>query len=103
MSSYEENKNFEVTLRLAFFLFREVLVYAVKKLLEFKIDQIIFEVSSVLEIMSEKNKTKQKKTPLSPIFLELWQYVYNSTHTLPSRGTNLNRSVVQFFRNVQFS
>ena len=103
MSSYEENKNFEVTLRLAFFLFREVLVYAVKKLLEFKIDQIIFEVSSVLEIMSEKNKTKQKKTPLSPIFLELWQYVYNSTHTLPSRGRNFNRSILEFFRNVQFS
>ena len=68
MSSFEENRNFEVTLRLAFFLFREVLVYAVKKLLEFKIDQIIFEVSSVLEIMSEKNRTKQKKnTPVPNI------------------------------------
>ena len=56
MSSYEENRNFEVILRLAFFLFREVLVYTVKKLLEFKIYKIIFVASSVLEIMSETNK-----------------------------------------------
>ena len=56
MSSYEETRNFEVTLRLAFFLFREVLVYAVKKLLEFNIYKIIFVASSVLEIMSEKKK-----------------------------------------------
>ena len=58
MSSYEENRNFEVTLRFAFFLFREVLVYTVNKLLEFKIYKIIFVASSVLEIISQKNKTK---------------------------------------------
>ena len=58
MSSYEENRNFEVILRLAFFLFREVLVYTVKKLLEFKIYKIIFVATSVLEIISqEKEKT----------------------------------------------
>ena len=102
MSSFEENRNFEVTLRLAFFLFREVLVYAVKKLLEFKIYKILFEASSVLEIKVRKNTHTHTK-PLSPIFLKVWQHVYNSTHTLPSRGTNLNRSIVQFFRNVQFS
>ena len=89
MSSYEENRNFEVTLRFAFFLFREVLVYTVNKLLEFKIYKIIFVASSVLEIISQKNKTKQNKTkPLSAVFLELWQYVYNSTHILPPRGRN---------------
>ena len=86
MSSYEENRNFEVILRLAFFLFREVLVYTVKKLLEFKIYKIIFVASSVLEIISQK--TKNKNNPLSPVFLELWQYVYNSTHILPPRGRN---------------
>ena len=64
MSSYEENRNFEVILRLAFFLFREVLVYAVKKLLEFNIYKIIFVASSVLEIISQKKKNKL----LSPIF-----------------------------------
>ena len=58
MSSYEETRNFEVTLRLAFFLFREVLVYAVKKLLEFNIYKIIFVASSVLEIISQKRKKK---------------------------------------------
>ena len=58
MSSYEETRNFEVTLRLAFFLFREVLVYAVKKLLKFKFCKIIFVATSVLEIISqEKEKT----------------------------------------------
>lgn len=82
MSSYEENRNFEVTLRFAFFLFREVLVYAVKKLLKFKMYKIIFVASSVLEIIS------QKKNPLSTVFLQLWQYVYDSTHILPSSGRN---------------
>ena len=99
MSSYEENRNLDLILRLAFFLFREVLVYTVKKLLEFKIYKIIFVASSVLEIISQK----KKKSTLYPIFLELWQYVYNSTHTLPSRGRNFNRSILEFFRNVQFS
>ena len=65
MSSFEENRNFEVTLRLAFFLFREVLVYAVKKLLEFNIYKIIFVASSVLEIISQKKKNNKL---LSPIF-----------------------------------
>ena len=65
MSSYEETRNFEVTLRLAFFLFREVLVYAVKKLLEFNIYKIIFVASSVLEIISQKKKNNKL---LSPIF-----------------------------------
>ena len=88
MSSYEENRNFEVILRYAFFLFREVLVYTVKKLLEFKIYKIIFVASSVLDIISQKKKTKNKNNPLSPVFLELWQYVYNSTHILPPRGRN---------------
>ena len=100
MSSYEENRKFEVTLRLAFFLFREALVYAVKKLLEFKICKIIFVATSVFEIISQE---KEKNKPLSPRFLELCQYVYNSTHTLSSRGRNFNRSVLEFFRNVQFS
>ena len=86
MSSYEENRNFEVILRYAFFLFREVLVYTVKKLLEFKIYKIIFVAYSVLEIISQKKK--QNKNTLSPVFLELWQYVYNSTHILPPRGRN---------------
>lgn len=86
MSSYEENRNFEVILRYAFFLFREVLVYTVKKLLEFKIYKIIFVAYSVLEIISQKKK--QNKNPMSPVFLELWQYVYNSTHILPPRGRN---------------
>ena len=66
MSSYEENKNFEVTLRLAFFLFREVLVYAVKKLLEFKIYKILFEASSVLEIITQKNKKQKTSVPNIP-------------------------------------
>lgn len=87
MSSYEENRNFEVILRYAFFLFREVLVYTVKKLLEFKIYKIIFVAYSVLEIISQK-KNKNKSNSLSPVFLELWQYVYNSTHILPPRGRN---------------
>ena len=103
MSSYEENRNFEVILRLAFFLFREVLVYTVKKLLEFKIYKNIFVASSVLEIISQEKKKKNKPQTLSPIFLELWQYVLNSAHTLSSRGRNFNRSVLEFFRNVQFS
>ena len=100
MSSYEENRNFEVTLRLAFFLFREALVYAVKKLLEFKICKIIFVATSVFEIISQE---KEKNKPLSPRFLELCQYVYNSTHTLSSRGRNFNNSILEFFRNVQFN
>ena len=99
MSSYEENRNLDLILRLAFFLFREVLVYAVKKLLEFNIYKIIIEAFSVLEIISQK----KKKSTLYPIFLELWQYVLNSAHTLSSRGRNFNRSVLEFFRNVQFS
>ena len=104
MSSYEENRNLDLILRLAFFLFREVLVYTVKKLLEFKIYKNIFVASSVLEIISqEKKKKKNKPQTLSPIFLELWQYVLNSAHTLSSRGRNFNRSVLEFFRNVQFS
>ena len=86
MSSYEENRNFEVTLRFAFFLFREVLVYTVNKLLEFKIYKIIFVASSVLEIISQK--TNKQTKPLSAVFLELWQYVYNSTHILSPRGRN---------------
>ena len=65
MSSYEETRNFEVTLRLAFFLFREVLVYAVKKLLEFKIYKILFEASSVLEIKVRK-KTHTHTQNLCP-------------------------------------
>ena len=65
MSSYEENRNFEVILRLAFFLFREVLVYAVKKLLEFKIYKIIFVASSVLGIISQEKK-KKKTVPNIP-------------------------------------
>ena len=85
---------------MAFFLFREVLVYAVKKLLKFKFCKIIFVATSVLEIISQE---KEKNKPLSPRFLELCQYVYNSTHTLSSRGRNFNRSVLEFFRNVQFS
>ena len=93
MSSYEENRNFEVTLRLAFFLFREALVYAVKKLLEFKICKIIFVATSVFEIISQE---KEKNKPLSPRFLELCQYVYNSAHILPSRGRNFNKSVRVF-------
>ena len=93
MSSYEENRNFEVILRLAFFLFREVLVYTVKKLLEFKIYKIIFVASSVLGIISQEKKKK-----LSPIFLELWQYVLNSAHTLSSRGRNFHRSVLRVFQ-----
>ena len=86
MSSYEENRNFEVTLRFAFFLFREVLVYTVNKLLEFKIYKIIFVASSVLEIISQK--TNKQTKPLNAVFLELWQYVYNSTHILSPRGRN---------------
>lgn len=86
MSSYEENRNFEVILRYAFFLFREVLVYTVKKLLEFKSYKIIFVAYSVLEIISQKKN--KNKSNLSPVFLELWQYVYNSTHILPPRGRN---------------
>lgn len=66
MSSYEENRNFEVILRYAFFLFREVLVYTVKKLLEFKIYKIIFVASSVLEIISQKKKNKKQKQPTVP-------------------------------------
>ena len=59
MSLYEVNRKFEVTLRLAFFLFREVLVYTVKKLLEFKIYKIIFVASSVLGIISQEKKKKK--------------------------------------------
>ena len=66
MSSYEETRNFEVTLRLAFFLFREVLVYAVKKLLEFKIYKILFEASSVLEIKVRKKQTHTHTQNLCP-------------------------------------
>lgn len=66
MSSYEENRNFEVILRYAFFLFREVLVYTVKKLLEFKIYKIIFVASSVLEIISQKKKKQKTKTTHCP-------------------------------------
>ena len=81
MSSYEENRNFEVTLRFAFFLLREVLVYAVKKLLKFKMYKIIFVASSVLEIIS------QKKT-LCPQYSYNFGSVYNSTRVLPSSGRN---------------
>ena len=63
MSSFEENRNFEVTLRLAFFLFREVLVYAVKKLLEFNIYKIIFVASSVLGIISQEKKKTVPNIP----------------------------------------
>ena len=66
MNSYEENRNFEVILRLAFFLFRQVLVYTVKKLLEFKIYKNIFVASSVLEIISQEKKKKKTNHKLCP-------------------------------------
>lgn len=98
MSSYGENRNFEVILRLAFFLFREVLVYTMK-LLEFNIYKIIFVASGVLEIISQKQTNKQT---LSPVFLELWHYVLIPL-TLSSRVEALIECVLEFFRNVQFS
>ena len=80
MSSYEETRNFEVTLRLAFFLFREVLVYAVKKLLEFKIYKILFEASSVLEIKVRKN-THTHKTSVPNILKSLAACLQFHSHT----------------------
>ena len=49
---------------------------------EFKTYKFIFVASSVLKIINQKKKN------LSPVFLELWQFAYNSTHTLLSRGRN---------------
>ena len=66
MSLYEVNRKFEVTLRLAFFLFRQVLVYTVKKLLEFKIYKNIFVASSVLEIISQEKKKNKQTTNSVP-------------------------------------
>jgi len=67
MSSYEEKGNFEVTLRFAFSHFGEVLIYAVKTLLEFKIYKVIFVACSVIDNIN------QEKKKVSPVFLELWQ------------------------------
>ena len=48
MSSYDEKRNFEVSLRLAFSHLREVLIYAAKTLFEFKICKVIFVACSVI-------------------------------------------------------
>ena len=90
-----KKRDFEVSLRFAFFHFREVLLRAVK-LFEFKFYKVIFVAFSVLEIKSQKQN-------LYPIFLEFWQCVYNSIHTILSqRGeTNFQRSAIELFRNVQ--
>lgn len=53
MSSYKEKRDFEVSLRFAFFHFREVFLHAVK-LFEFKFYKVVFVAFSVLEIISQK-------------------------------------------------
>ena len=65
------------------------------KLFEFKFYKVIFVAFSVLEIKSQKQN-------LYPIFLEFWQCVYNSIHTILSqRGeTNFQRSAIELFRNM---
>ena len=65
MSSYKEERNFKVTMRLSFSHFREVLFYAVKTLLKFEMNKVISAVSSGLETVNQKNK----KTSLSQLFL----------------------------------
>ena len=58
MSSYEEKGNFEVTLRFAFSHFGEVLIYAVKTLLEFDMNKVISAVASGLETINQKKEKK---------------------------------------------
>ena len=58
MSSYEEKGNFEVTLRFAFSHFGEVLIYAVKTLLEFDMNMVISAVASGLETINQKKEKK---------------------------------------------
>ena len=85
MSSYKEERNFKVTMRLSFSHFREVLFYAVKTLLKFELNKVISAVSSGLETINQKNK---KKPNLSQLFLGLWQYVFDSTYTVLFKGRN---------------
>ena len=63
MSSYEEKGNFEVTLRFAFSHFGEVLIYAVKTLLEFKIYKVIFVACSVIDNINQEKKKSVSSFP----------------------------------------
>jgi len=54
MSSYKEKRNFEINLGFAFSHFREIWLYAVKKLFEYEIYKAILIVSSGLEIIKQK-------------------------------------------------
>lgn len=54
MSLYKENRNFEINLGFAFPHFREIWLYAVKKLFEYEIYKAILIVSSGLEIIKQK-------------------------------------------------
>lgn len=67
MSSYKEKRNFKATMRLSFSHFRELLLYAVKTLLKFEMNKGISAVSSGLETINQKNKTKQKNKPVPTI------------------------------------
>ena len=59
MSLYKEKRTFKVTMRLSFSHFREVLLYAVKTLLEFDMNKVISAVSSGLETINQKKKKKK--------------------------------------------
>ena len=94
MNLYKEKRNFEVNLRCAFFDFRQVLLSAVKILLEFEI-YLEGPISSSRWIGSHKWENKNP----SPLFLEVQQSVYHFTHTFLSRGRNFKRAIIQSLRN----
>ena len=58
MSLYKEKKTFKVTMKLSFSHFREVMLYAVKTLLEFDMNKVISAVASGLETINQKKEKK---------------------------------------------
>lgn len=66
MSLYKEKRTFKVTMRLSFSHFREVLLYAVKTLLEFDMNKVISAVSNGLETINQKKKKKKKSVLTIP-------------------------------------
>ena len=54
MSSYKGKRNFEINLGFAFSHFREIWLYAVKKVFEYEIYKAVFVVSSGLEIIRKQ-------------------------------------------------
>ena len=90
MKSYKERRNFEVNLRCAFFDFQQVLLSAVKKLLEFE-SYLEGPISSSQWIGSYKSENKTLSLVILSLAVCLWLhshiFVYRTVIQLLLNGT----------------